>query len=146
MAETIRKLAVYLGLVEDTARWQDDYDDAEMSWDQDPNAERQEVADASAPQHPGTVSVLPKSRSATIKPVTLHPRSYNDVLLVGQYFREGAPVIMDVTSMTDGDAKRLVDFGAGLIFGLHGDISRVHKKVFLLTPASITVTTESQAS
>src|SRR5204862_7424383 len=65
---------------------------------------------------------------------TLQPRSYNDARSIGEHFREGVPVIMNLTEMDDGDAKRLVDFAAGLIFGLRGSIERVTNKVFLLSP------------
>jgi cell division inhibitor SepF len=47
--------------------------------------------------------------------------------------------------MADVDAKRLVDFAAGLVFGLHGTIERVTNKVFLLSPANVTVTAEDKA-
>jgi cell division inhibitor SepF len=46
---------------------------------------------------------------------------------------------MDLTSMSDSDAKRIVDFAAGLVFGLRGSISRVAPKVFLLSPDGVDV-------
>ncbi|ADP80418.1 cell division protein SepF [Pseudofrankia inefficax] len=71
---------------------------------------------------------------------TLQPRSYNDARQIGEEFRDGTPVIMNLTEMDDVEAKRLIDFAAGLIFGLHGDIEKVTNKVFLLTPANVDVT------
>jgi cell division inhibitor SepF len=76
---------------------------------------------------------------------TLHPRTYNEARVIGEHFREGTPVIMNLTEMADSDAKRLVDFAAGLIFGLHGSIERVTNKVFLLSPANVEVTAEDKA-
>jgi cell division inhibitor SepF len=76
---------------------------------------------------------------------TLHPRTYNEARTIGEHFREGTPVIMNLTEMVDSDAKRLVDFAAGLIFGLHGSIERVTNKVFLLSPANVEVTAEDKA-
>jgi cell division inhibitor SepF len=70
---------------------------------------------------------------------TIKPRSYNDARLIGEAFRQGVPVIMNLTEMTDGDAKRLVDFSAGLSFGLHGSIERVTTSVFLLSPAHVEI-------
>ena len=70
---------------------------------------------------------------------TVHPRSYNDAKLIGESFRSGIPVIMNFTDMGEADAKRLVDFSAGLVFGLHGSIERVTNKVFLLTPVNVQV-------
>lgn len=83
---------------------------------------------------------------------TIHPRSYNDAKLIGESFRDGIPVIMNVTDMGEADAKRLVDFSAGLVFGMHGAIERVTNKVFLLSPSYIEVlgddkkVSESQSS
>jgi cell division inhibitor SepF len=71
---------------------------------------------------------------------TLQPRSYNDARQIGEEFRDGTPVIMNLTEMDDVEAKRLIDFAAGLIFGLHGGIEKVTNKVFLLTPANVEVT------
>ena len=76
---------------------------------------------------------------------TLHPRNYNDARTVGEYFRDGTPVIMNLTDMEDADAKRLVDFAAGLVFAMHGTIERVTAKVFLLSPANVVVTAEEKA-
>lgn len=70
---------------------------------------------------------------------TVHPRSYNDAKAIGEAFRSGMPVIMNVTELGENEAKRLVDFAAGLVFGLHGSISRITSKVFLLTPANVDV-------
>ena len=76
---------------------------------------------------------------------TLHPRTYNEAKQIGESFREGTPVIMNLSDMDDSDAKRLVDFAAGLVFGLRGTIERVTNKVFLLSPADVTVTAEDKA-
>ena len=46
-------------------------------------------------------------------------------------------MIVNLTEMDDEDAKRIIDFAAGLIFGLHGSIERVTNKVFLLSPANV---------
>jgi cell division inhibitor SepF len=76
---------------------------------------------------------------------TVHPRTYNEARTIGEYFREGTPVIMNLTEMVDSDAKRLVDFSAGLIFGLRGSIERVTRNVFLLSPANVEVAAEDKA-
>ena len=77
---------------------------------------------------------------------TLHPRTYNDARRIGEEFREGVPVIMNLTEMDDVDAKRIVDFAAGLVFGCRGTIERVTNKVFLLSPVNVDVAAEADAS
>jgi cell division inhibitor SepF len=76
---------------------------------------------------------------------TLHPRTYNEARTIGEHFRKSTPVIMNLSEMDDADAKRLVDFAAGLTFGLHGRIERVTAKVFLLSPHNVTVTAQDKA-
>ena len=84
-------------------------------------------------------------RDTSYRITTLHPRTYNEARTIGEHFREGTPVIMNLTEMEDADAKRLVDFAAGLIFGLRGNMERVTQKVFLLSPANVDVTAEDKA-
>jgi cell division inhibitor SepF len=94
------------------------------------------------------VAVVPEPAPATPQPyriTTLHPRTYNEARTIGERFRDGMPVIMNLTEMDDSDAKRLVDFAAGLSFGLRGSIERVTAKVFLLSPQNVDVTAEDKA-
>jgi len=75
---------------------------------------------------------------------TLHPTSYSEARAIGEQFRDGHPVIMNLTEMDEPDAKRLVDFAAGLAFGLRGSMERVTNRVFLLTPPNIRVSDEEK--
>ncbi|GGK73003.1 hypothetical protein Sme01_07430 [Sphaerisporangium melleum] len=70
---------------------------------------------------------------------TLRPQDYNEVLYVGHFYRKGMPVVMDLTGMSDADAKPLVDFAAGLVFGRRGDMDRIAHKVFLLVPPGMAI-------
>ncbi|MFW6188232.1 MAG: cell division protein SepF [Actinomycetota bacterium] len=157
MAGALRRTMIYLGLAETD----EDYDD-------DPTPARQEHPSAVAVReqprearaHESTAVAVPRrpaeyrapvtpikrapssSRedSSTLRTITtVHPRSYNDAKSIGEAFREGTPVIMNVSDMGDAEAKRLVDFSAGLVFALHGSIERVTGKVFLLTPSYVEV-------
>ncbi|WP_020573436.1 cell division protein SepF [Actinopolymorpha alba] len=153
MAGAMRKVAVYLGLVEDQDRYDDDYD---QSYDGEYDGEDRESKPAQSPpaqdERSATVAAFPERRRVQAAPevqeisriTTLHPRTYNDARLIGEHFREGTPVIMNLTGMDDADAKRLVDFAAGLIFGVRGDIERVTAKVFLLSPPNVRVRAEDK--
>jgi cell division inhibitor SepF len=87
----------------------------------------------------------PAPAPAPYRITTLHPRTYNEARTIGERFRDGMPVIMNLTEMDDADAKRLVDFAAGLSFGLRGSIERVTAKVFLISPQNVDVTAEDKA-
>ncbi len=107
-----------------------------------PSAERE----YRAPVTPIKRAAQSREEASAVRQITtVHPRSYNDAKLIGESFRGGIPVIMNVTDMGEADAKRLVDFSAGLVFGLHGAIERVTNKVFLLTPATVQVLGEDSS-
>lgn len=76
---------------------------------------------------------------------TVHPTTYNEARMVGEAYRDGTPVIMNLSELDESDAKRLVDFAAGLVFGTRGSFDRVTNRVFLLSPANIEVTADDKA-
>ena len=78
------------------------------------------------------------------KITTLRPKDYSEARTIGERFRDGTPVIMDLVSMDNADAKRLVDFAAGLAFALRGSFDKVATKVFLLSPAYVDVSPEER--
>lgn len=186
MTGAMRKMGVYLGLVEDDERelethgsaararsYEDDredrgirgrredrydYDDDEPAYheaddsdefDDEPVARHTSIEDGE--MHESPTERIAAIRDAAPAPraahriTTLHPRTYNEARAIGEQFREGNPVIMNLTDMEDADAKRLVDFAAGLTFGLRGSIERVTTKVFLLSPQKVKVTAEDKA-
>jgi cell division inhibitor SepF len=161
MPGAMRKLGLYLGLVEDDEHEGYDQDGyADEGYDE-PVVRRHPAASAAAvsprrsfeaPRSQGSVALDTVPRPSAVpayeegyRITTLHPHSYNDARTIGEHFREGTPVIMNLTEMDDSDAKRLVDFAAGLIFGLRGRIERVTNKVFLLSPEHVEVTAEDKA-
>ena len=82
------------------------------------------------------------SASALSRITTLQPRSYNEARTIGERYRDGVPVIMNLTELDDAAAKRLVDFAAGRAFALRGSIDKVTRRVFLLTPADVEVSAD----
>lgn len=154
MGGALRKTMVYLGLAEDEERYdaydvEDEYGEYDApEHELDRHMERQEAEQveerraAVTPISRGSVArMVPAQGAATElhRISTIHPRTYNEAKTIGEAFRAGTPVIMNLGEMDDADAKRLVDFAAGLIFGLRGSIERVTSKVFLLSPANVEV-------
>jgi cell division inhibitor SepF len=154
MSGAMRKIGEYLGLLEDTGQY-DDYDsDVETTThqavDQRSGSTRARLSPAPAPvsdlaERRRPVSVQPGVVAELSRITTLHPRNYNEARLVGENYRDGTPVIMNLSEMDDNDAKRLVDFAAGLIFATRGSIERITNKVFLLSPPNVSVAAEDKA-
>jgi cell division inhibitor SepF len=93
---------------------------------------------------PRRMAMLFDEGSALSKITTLRPKDYSEARTIGERFRDGTPVIMDLVSMDNADAKRLVDFAAGLAFALRGSFDKVATKVFLLSPADVDVSPEER--
>ena len=150
MSGAMRKMGVYLGLLEDADRYDEDYYDHEADSDATGPAPVAHLAERRRPPGGATVaSAVPVQsgpRMAELSRITaLHPTTYNEARVIGENFRDGIPVIMNLSEMSDGDAKRLVDFAAGLVFAVHGTIERITNKVFLLTPPNVAVAAEDKA-
>jgi cell division inhibitor SepF len=152
LSKALRKTMVYLGLADE------EYDQA----DQTP-AKPAAVAVHPAPQaHQHTPSsdndrapVTPLRHSGPSKIadsvdmneiLTVHPRQYKDAQLIAESFRDGIPVIINLSQMSEAEARRLVDFASGLSQGLYGKIERVTKQVFLLSPAHVVVSGEHSST
>lgn len=157
MAEGFKKAAVWLGLMSDAPYDERDDELTEavepVRHDRDRERERHDQVREDRAPAPAEASVTaleerrpaPVPRTADLsRIVTVHPRTYNEARTIGENYRDGIPVIMNLSDMEDADAKRLVDFAAGLIFGLRGTIERVTSKVFLLSPAGVNVTAEDK--
>ena len=152
MSGAMRKMGVYLGLLEDTDRFDDEYSSHD-EYDERGHA-RPSDADRVDAGHPTPVANLAERRRPGTGPTgvvaelsritTLHPRTYNEARTIGENFREGVPVIMNLSEMDDSDAKRLVDFAAGLVFAVRGSIERITNKVFLLSPPNVSVAAEDK--
>jgi cell division inhibitor SepF len=93
---------------------------------------------------PRRMAELFEAGSPLSKITTLRPKDYSEARTIGEKFRDGTPVIMDLVSMDNADAKRLVDFAAGLAFALRGSFDKVATKVFLLSPADVDVSADER--
>ncbi len=188
MASSVRRMAVYLGLVEDDSYSEDyadeGYDDPRSSRNSSERYESRvhtsnragssrgfadgygsdsaESLQGSRVREPRGVRTirreqeLPSRNVAPSSPTpprnldfarieSIHPRSYNDARRIGEEYREGIPVIMNLSDLDDSDAKRIIDFAAGLVFGCRGSIERVTNKVFLLSPVNVDVGDQARA-
>lgn len=158
MAGKLRSAAEWFGLTT-SDRYDNSYDydsDVELTENVAEEPAREDSASVHALEPRRTASRAPEQLRPTPPPapkprnadmsriITVHPRTYNEARTIGEHFRDGVPVIMNLTEMEDADAKRLVDFAAGLIFGLRGTIERVTSKVFLLSPQNVNVTAEDK--
>ena len=130
MSNPLRKTLEFLGL-------------AEESLDEQGGQPRSVSPTPAAPAQRATVTPLRRGSKQGVSDVneilTVHPEKYGDAKIIAESFRDGIPVIINLTQMSESEARRLVDFSSGLSQGLQGHIERVTPKVFLLSPSHVMV-------
>ena len=144
MASALRKMTNYLGLTEDEGS---ETNALEISKTPSPVAapKRKLVVAPTTTTAPIAQPVLPTAAPMD-RIVTITPRFYSEARAIGEYYREGNPVIMNLSDMEESERKRLIDFASGLVFGHAGTIERVTSKVFLLTPPNVSVSSEEKSA
>jgi cell division inhibitor SepF len=70
---------------------------------------------------------------------TVTPQAYSEAGQIADLLREGVPVIVNVSLLSDAETRRLVDFMAGLKAGLMGESKRVAETVYLLAPNGVEI-------
>jgi cell division inhibitor SepF len=136
-----RKTLVYLGLVEDDEY--EDYSYEESETEEAPARRTRRAAEADGGGRDAVVRAMP-SVSPQARFHLVMPASFNDAQEVGDKFREGYSVLMNLQSVDPELARRLVDFASGLAYGLAGSMQPVAEKVFLITPAGVQVSAEER--
>lgn len=133
MSNPLKKTMVYLGLADE----EEVYDEPAPA----PSGRKANAVEKSAPVTPlHRPTVVRQPLPSTINEIlTVHPKQYRDAQVIAENFREGIPVIINLSQMSDADARRLIDFASGLSLGLYGRIERVTSKVFLLSPENVAV-------
>ena len=164
MANPLRNAMVYLGLAEEGDELQQPVNSSAAQAPRSTNSRATEETDAVARVYeratPAPVTPINKASVPHATPVsstpaapemneilTVHPKAFdNDAKVIADHFRDGIPVIMNLSQMSDGDARRIIDFASGLAQGLSGKIERVTSRVFLLTPEHVNVHGDEKAS
>ena len=118
----LRKAVVWLGLAEQ--------DDEALSYHEDLTEPAGEHPPREAPADDG------------YQIATIRPQTFRDALIIGECFRQDVPVVVNLHDLETPDAKRIVDFMSGLIFGRRGDIERLSSRVFLIVPRQCSIIRE----
>ncbi|ANE04397.1 cell division protein SepF [Corynebacterium crudilactis] len=90
-----------------------------------------------SPEAPAPAAPAPRSYQSTIVPVELH--SFEDAQVIGAAFRDGDAVVFDMGLLSREDARRIVDFAAGLCFALRGKMQKIDSLTFAVVPELSTV-------
>lgn len=153
------RMLVYFGIAEEAYEEDDDQWAAEQANRPaarrsprgravDEYLEEPEVARPRASQRRATpAGARTRSPSQNVAGVgVVPPRTFNDAQQIADQFKRGNPVIVNLQTTDSELAKRIIDFGSGLTYGLDGSMQRIADKVFLLTPPDVDVSAEDRAA
>ena len=146
MAGVWKKVGTYLGLVEDEEL--EDYEEqveAAAGGGVPARAPRLRTAEVVPDRPEAVVRTMPATRAPALASIhRAEPKRFNDVRDIGERFKQGVAVIMNLQGTEDYVARRVVDFASGLVFGLEGSIEMVASRVYLMTPANLEVSAEER--
>ena len=146
MANAFRKAANFLGLVDDEEILEATMAVPEVRRPRSVASVAPSTRQVETPSYLHTTSAVEIKESVIDRIITLHPRVYSEARTIGEHYRSGQPVIMNLSDMEESERKRIIDFASGLVFGHHGSIERVTSKVFLLTPPNVSVSNEEKSA
>jgi cell division inhibitor SepF len=139
MGNPLKKTMVYLGLADEEEVYEEQAAQTPARAHRERDRDHEDATPAPVTPLRRPVAVRQPAGGAVNEILTVHPKQYRDAQLIAESFREGVPVIINLSQMSDADARRLIDFASGLSLGLYGRIERVTSKVFLLSPENIAV-------
>jgi cell division inhibitor SepF len=162
----VRRAMVYLGLADD------DYDDYEAYEEPQPVSAGRQTRVAYAPDSSdaggaaagirtiprdsdpsgGSVTVTPRA-AGVVRPFTpvqnakvhvVAPGKFADAQEIGDRYKNGQPVIVNLQIADRELARRMIDFCSGVTYALGGSMDKVADQVFLLTPSNVEVSAEEK--
>ena len=162
LGDSWHKVAVYFGIADDEADYEEDetlapHEELERSYQERPNVRklnggrsRNDYDDifADEPRRRGSAPVvraLEPTRPTRVEVHLVIPKNFNDAQQIADKFKVDVPVIVNLQGSDTELAKRLIDFGSGLTYALDGGMQRVGDKIFLLTPRNVEVSAEERA-
>lgn len=144
----VRNALVYLGFVEDDmtddmAAYRD-HPDRQVPTQRMPTYRDQ--PEPSRVQQLAPVRQLHQNPAASPGPVgsvhIVRPESYGDAQQIGDRMRNGLPVIVNLEEAENDLAKRIIAFASGLVYGLDGNLQKLSRRIYLITPGAMEVSSE----
>lgn len=100
-------------------------------------------ADDGPPEAPPSL-VRPVRGPRAVKPHVVSPVSFNDAQEVADHFKRKQPVIINLQQAEHDLMRRLIDFSAGLCYGVGGSMKKAADSVYLLTPADVELSVQER--
>lgn len=79
--------------------------------------------------------VVQMNNAAPNKIVILKPKSFEESRNIADEIKRRMPVVFDVGGLQPEEARRVVDFVAGAVYGVDGTVQRVSGGIFVAAPS-----------
>lgn len=90
--------------------------------------------------------VLSLHSSPEVKIIIMTPDSFDEAEKAANHLKNRKPVVINFNNITKEAAQRIIDFLAGTVFALNGNMQRVSEDTFLFVPSNMTVYSDIQGS
>ena len=95
---------------------------------------------APQPQQPPRQPAPPRPKpTGALKMQMLRPTSYSESPKVADCLKAGQAVVLNLEDMDDAEARRMIDYVAGVLYAVDGKIEKPAGRTFLLTPRGVSV-------
>lgn len=88
--------------------------------------------------------VRPMPVASTSRPRLVVPLTFNQAQELADTFKGGQPVVVNLRQAEREVARRLIDFGSGLCYGLGGRMEKLDSQVYLLSPSTVEVSPDER--
>lgn len=83
--------------------------------------------------------VVALNQSNQAKIVVLKPKCFNNSTMVADELRRRRPVIVDVGALDPDEARRVIDFISGTVYGIDGRMQKITSGIFVATPSQVDI-------
>lgn len=129
------KIKNFIGFGDDEYMdYEDDFE--EMDYDEEP-VERKRTKTGFSKRD--KVIPLNGADTAQTKIVVIKPQCFNNSAEVTHELRQRHMVILNVGALDPDEARRVVDFVSGTVYGMNGDMQKVSGGIFIAAPAHVEI-------
>lgn len=127
----VDKIKNFMGFGEEFEDYEDEIEEIELEETEGKRAKQ------SFSKKPKIIPLHGQSNQTRI--VVLKPRCFSNSTQVADELKQRRPVVINVGSLDTDEARRVVDFIAGTVYGLNGNMQKVAGGIFLATPSQVDI-------
>lgn len=81
--------------------------------------------------------IAPQSQSAGMQVAIYKPKHFDDIKLVADELKNGKPVIVNFSEISDNSYSRMLDCLSGVLYAIEGDLIKIANYIYLASPKGV---------